>query len=166
MDRHAGESDCRYDLSHFISRKANCQKAMLMRNVGMNIALSEVECTIPIVPVKGSRTKPLRSIQKRWGSNSDWGGARAGSCICSVSKDGHCLMLLKRDSIAEPVWVWIGLEDDSLFETYRSRGVKVRQEPKNFSWAYEMKFEDLDGNVLWLGTESRKDEPVEDQKPA
>lgn len=27
----------------------------------------------------------------------------------------------------------------------------------------EMKFEDLDGNVLWLGTDSRKDEPVEDQ---
>ncbi len=75
-------------------------------------------------------------------------------------------MLSKKDLFVEPAWVWIGLENDSLFETYRCKGVKVRQEPKNFSWAYEMKFEDLDGNVLWLGTESRKDEPFEDQKSA
>jgi hypothetical protein len=29
----------------------------------------------------------------------------------------------------------------------------------NFSWAYEMKFADPDGNVLWLGTEPKTDVP-------
>jgi hypothetical protein len=61
---------------------------------------------------------------------------------------------------AGSVWVWIGLEDDALFAEYRKRGVKVRQEPRNRRWAYEMKFEDLDGNVLWFGTETKTDRPV------
>lgn len=73
-------------------------------------------------------------------------------------------MLSKKNSILEPVWVWIGLEDDSLFETYRAKGVKVRQGPQNWSWAYEMKFEDPDGNVLWLGIEPRKDEPFAERR--
>ena len=51
-----------------------------------------------------------------------------------------------------------------MFQLYRDKGVKVRQEPRNYSWAYEMKFEDLDGNILWLGTEPRKDMPLEDKK--
>ena len=71
-------------------------------------------------------------------------------------------MLMQTDAGHAPVWVWIGLEDDSLFEDYKSRGVTVRQEPRNFSWAYEMKVEDIDGNILWLGTEPREDMPVED----
>jgi hypothetical protein len=29
-------------------------------------------------------------------------------------------------------------------------------------WAYEMKFEDIDGNVLWLGSEPRKEIPFQD----
>ncbi|MCB1089625.1 MAG: bleomycin resistance family protein, partial [Verrucomicrobiae bacterium] len=95
------------------------------------------------------------------GFTVDWGG-EAGSRIGSVSRDGHSLMLSQRPSIAEPAWVWIGCEDDSLFELWKSKGVNVRQEPLNWSWAYEMKFEDLDGNVLWLGTEPRREEPFED----
>jgi hypothetical protein len=49
-----------------------------------------------------------------------------------------------------------------VFHVFRDKGVKIRQEPRNWSWAYEMKFEELDGNVLWLGTESRDDLPKED----
>ncbi len=71
-------------------------------------------------------------------------------------------MLMQRADIAEPAWVWIGLKDDSYFDLLRSRGVKVRQEPQNRPWAYEMKFEDPDGNVLWLGTEPRSDMPVDE----
>ena len=75
-------------------------------------------------------------------------------------------MLCQREAMAEPSWVWIGCEDETVFALWRSLGVKVRQDPKNWSWAYEMKFEDLDGNVLWLGTEPRRDQPFEDQKPS
>lgn len=126
----------------------------------MNCATGQIECTIPILPVN-DLARSITFYTETLGFQLDWGG-EAGSCLCSVSRDGHCLMLSKRDSIREPAWVWIGLDDDSLFHAYRSQGVKIRQEPKNHSWAYEMKFEDLDGNVLWLGTESRHDEPVED----
>lgn len=128
----------------------------------MGTSPRQIECTIPILPVRDLAcsiafyTGPL-------GFKVDWGGEE-GSCICSVSRDGCAIMLWQRDTIAEPAWVWIGCEDDSLFETWRSNKVKVRQEPRNCPWAYEMKFEDLDGNVLWLGTEPRHAEPCEEQK--
>jgi hypothetical protein len=72
-------------------------------------------------------------------------------------------MLSQRTDDHSGVWVWIGLEDDSLFEVYKTKGVKVLEEPKNYSWAYEMKFEDIDGNVLWLGTGPQDDLPFEDK---
>ena len=122
----------------------------------------QVECTIPVLPVRDLK----RSIQfytETLGFKLDWGG-EDGSTTCSVSKDGCCIMLAQwMTEVGPGVWVWIGVEDD-LFDLYRSRGVKVRQEPRNYSWAYEMKFEDIDGNVLWLGTEPRKDMPLEDRR--
>ena len=118
----------------------------------------QVECTIPVLPVSDLQ----RSIQfytETLEFKLDWGG-QAGSLICSVSKDGCAIMLSQISSGSGGGWVWIGVEDDSLFHVYRSRGVEVLQEPENHPWAYEMKFEDPDGNVLWLGTEARKDMPL------
>jgi uncharacterized glyoxalase superfamily protein PhnB len=54
--------------------------------------------------------------------------------------------------------IWIGLEDDSLFKICKDKGAKIILEPRNMPWAYEMKIEDQDGNVLWLGTEPKKEE--------
>lgn len=122
----------------------------------------QVECTIPILPVR-DLARSIAFYIDTLGFKLDWGGG-PGSIIGSVSRDGHCIMLSQRIKIVEPVWVWIGLEDDSLFEAYRAKGIKVLQEPKNFPWAYEMKFEDIDGNILWLGTEPRKDMAFEGQK--
>ena len=67
-------------------------------------------------------------------------------------------MLMKRPPPSPPTWVWIGLEDDSLFDEVRAKGAKVLQEPLNRPLAYEMKIADIDGNVLWLGTEPRANE--------
>lgn len=122
----------------------------------------QVECTTPILPVRDLR-RSIRFYTETLGFTLDWGGEE-GSPICSVSKDGCCIMLSQNTGTAPGVWVWIGLEDDSLFHLYRSRGVKVRQEPRNFSWAYEMKLEDPDGNVLWLGTEPKTNMPLEDKQ--
>lgn len=130
----------------------------------MNTSPRQVECTIPILPVL-DLTRSMAFYIETLGFKLDWGGEE-GSRICSVSRDGCAIMLSQRDTIAEPAWVWIGCEDKSLFESWRSNGVKVRQEPKNCSWAYEMMFEDPDGNILWLGTEPRREEPFEDQKPS
>jgi predicted lactoylglutathione lyase len=121
-----------------------------------------VECTIPVLPVRDLK-RSIAFYTEVLEFKLDWGGS-AEDTICSLSRDGCAIMLQQRESGVTPSWVWIGLEDDSLFELYASRGVKVKQPPKNFSWAYEMKFEDPDGNVLWLGTEPRSDVPMEDKQ--
>jgi len=75
-------------------------------------------------------------------------------------------MLSEQTDIGKPSCVWIGLESDRLFWEFKNRGVSVLQEPTNRPWAYEMKVRDLDGNVLWLGTEpktgSQQDNAQED----
>lgn len=120
-----------------------------------------VECTIPILPVRDLK-RSITFYIDTLGFKLDWGGAE-GDTACSVSRDKCCIMLMKKEIIESPAWVWIGA-DVSLFDLYRSKGVKVFQEPRNYSWAYEMKFEDIDGNILWLGADPKKDRPFEDNK--
>lgn len=112
-----------------------------------------VECTIPVLPVR-QLSASLRFYTETLGFQLDWGG-QAGSLIASVSRDGRPIMLSQLQSWVAPAWVWIGLEDDSLFEEYRARSVRVLQEPRNNPWAFEMKLLDPDDNVLWLGTEPK-----------
>jgi predicted lactoylglutathione lyase len=119
----------------------------------------KVECTVPVLPVR-DLGRSIQFYTETLEFALDW----RGDVICSVSKDGRPIMLMQEEKLTAPVWVWIGLEDDSLFKLYKSRGVKVLQEPRNFSWAYEMKFEDPDGNVLWFGTEAREDLPLQDSE--
>ena len=57
-------------------------------------------------------------------------------------------------------WVWIGVGDvEVLFDEYRSKGAKIRHPPTNYEWAREMQIEDLDGNILRIGSDSNKNEP-------
>ena len=39
-------------------------------------------------------------------------------------------------------------------------GAKIRDPPNNFEWALEMRVEDLDGNVLRIGSDSEKEAPL------
>lgn len=117
--------------------------------------------TIPVLPVRDLQ-RSITFYTETLGFKLDWGGAK-GDVICSVSRDNHPIMLSQTDKIGSPAWVWMGA-DVALFELYRSKGVKVFQEPRNYTWAYEMKFEDIDGNILWLGSDPRKDEPFVDRK--
>ncbi len=116
----------------------------------------KVECTIPVLPVKNLK-KSFEFYIDTLGFKLDWEGQTFGS----VSRDGHCIMLSEKNKPTDPAWVWIGLEDDTLFDEYKRKGVNVFQEPQNHPWAYEMKFEDIDGNILWIGTEPRTDIPQE-----
>jgi len=46
---------------------------------------------------------------------------------------------------------------------YRNTAAAERKSgiaPTNYPWAYEMQVEDLDGNVLRLGSDSRENEPT------
>ena len=122
----------------------------------MSDSAQKVECTIPILPVK-DLARSIRYYTETLGFNLEW----SGDIVASVSRDDHPIMLSQAMASSGPGWVWIGLEDDSLFDEYRSCGVEVYQDPRNEPWAYEMKFKDLDGNILWLGTEPRTDIPLE-----
>jgi catechol 2,3-dioxygenase-like lactoylglutathione lyase family enzyme len=87
----------------------------------------------------------------------DWqvGGFASVSC-------GRCQIFLSEGDQGHPgAWVWIGVEDaDALFAEYRTKGAKVRHPPTNYSWAYEMQVEDLDGNILRLGSDPKSDQAI------
>ena len=78
----------------------------------------------------------------------------------SVSR-GRCnLFLCQGDQGHGGAWVWIdGKDVDALYEEYKNSGAKVRHPPTNYSWALEMQVEDLDGNILRLGSDPRPGEP-------
>jgi predicted lactoylglutathione lyase len=119
-----------------------------------------VECTIPVLPV-ANLARSIRFYTDRLGFKLDW----RGSVVCSVSRDGRPIMLRQKErrEKSAPVWVWIGLSSDSLFKRFKAKRVKVLQEPQNHSWAYDMMFADPDGNVLWMGTERKRDLPLDDE---
>jgi hypothetical protein len=71
------------------------------------------------------------------------------------------LFLVQGDQGNPGSWVWVGVSDvDLVHAEYLRSGAKIRQPPTNFPWACEMQVEDLDGNVLRVGSESKPDEPI------
>ena len=120
---------------------------------------SQVECTIPVLPVR-SLARSIRFYTGKLGFKLDW----RGQVVCSVSRDGRPVMLRQNEGGEKPVpvWVWIGLRSDQLFKRFKAKRVKVLQHPQNHSWAYDMMFADPDGNVLWLGTGTKRDLPLDD----
>ena len=78
----------------------------------------------------------------------------------SVSRGLCCLFLCQGDQGHAGSWVWIdGKDIDAVHAEYMASGAKIRHPPTNYSWALEMQVEDLDGNVLRLGSDSRPGEP-------
>lgn len=111
--------------------------------------MTEVENTIPVLPVT-SLSRSIAFYVEKLGFTLDWGSESDG--ICSVSRDGHCIMLDEVVSVEAPSCVWIGLETDNLFSVFLAAGVRVLQHPENNPWAYDMKILDPDGNILWFAT--------------
>jgi catechol 2,3-dioxygenase-like lactoylglutathione lyase family enzyme len=81
--------------------------------------------------------------------------------FASVAR-GRCGIMLAQGEQGNPgTWVWIGVGDaDALHQEYLASGAKIRHPPNNYSWAYELQVYDLDGNVLRLGSDSKKDQPI------
>ena len=80
--------------------------------------------------------------------------------MVSVSRDESTIFLTEWDQGQSGVWVWIGVKDcGALHQELVGRGARVRQPPTNFAWAYEMQVEDLDGNILRLGSSPLKGQP-------
>ena len=90
-------------------------------------------------------------FELRW----DWDG------FACVARD-KCSIFLTSDNQSQPrMWVWIGVQDVRVLHgEYVTSGAKIRNPPENFEWALEMQIEDLDGNVLRLGSDREKDKPL------
>jgi len=84
-----------------------------------------------------------------------------GNAFASVTR-GRCDLFLSVGDQGHPgSWVWIAASDaDAVHEELRARGAKVRHPPANYPWgSREVHVEDLDGNVLRLGSENKPGEP-------
>ena len=81
--------------------------------------------------------------------------------FASVARE-DCNIFLTSDNQSQPrMWVWIRTQDvRTLHEQYVRLGAKIRNPPNNFEWALEMQVEDLDGNVLRVGSDPEKHKPL------
>ena len=114
------------------------------------------ECVIPILRVN-SLAASIRFYVDVLGFKVDWGGEDE-STFASVSRDRRSIMLSQGEQGQPGTWLWIGVEDiEPLFAKYRAEGVKFREGPTNYPWAYEMKIEDPDGHVLRFGSDTKAD---------
>src|SRR5215471_4530501 len=112
------------------------------------------EGVTPIFRVQ-SLTASLEYYIRCLGFKIDW----QTPIIASVSRNRCHIFLSEGDQGNPGAWVWIGV-DEALFEELRISGARVRHPPTNYEWAYEMQVQDLDGNVLRLGSEPREHEPI------
>ena len=91
------------------------------------------------------------------GFTMDW----RGPYLASVSRDKCHIFLSEGDQGHPGGWVWIGVEDaGALLAEYEQSGAKIRHMPTNYPWAYEMQVEDLDGNVLRIGSDTKENQPI------
>ena len=90
------------------------------------------------------------------GFQFNWGDAG----FASVSRNKCNIFLAEGDQGHPGTWTWIGVNDAAALETeYRAKGARIRHPATNYPWAYEMQVEDLDGNVLRLGSDSIRGQP-------
>lgn len=77
---------------------------------------------------------------------------------------GRCRLFLSAGDQGNPgSWIWIdGVDVERVHEELSQAGAKIRNPPTNYAWALEMQVEDLDGNVLRIGSDAKKNEPVGD----
>ncbi len=119
---------------------------------------TQFEGVTPIVRVR-SLAASIDYYVKVLGFKVDWGGSEG--FFASVSRDRCHIFLSQGDQGNPGAWVWIGVGNAAaLFKEYRASGAKVRHPPTNYEWTYEIQVEDLDGNVLRMGSEPKADQPI------
>lgn len=118
---------------------------------------SKFDSAVPVLRVRDVQAS-IAYYRDALGFEVRWGAGEGFACI---ARD-RCTLFLTDDRQSQPrMWVWVGVEDvRCLHEQYVAAGAKIRNPPNNFEWTFEMQVEDLDGNVLRMGSEPEKDRPL------
>lgn len=84
----------------------------------------------------------------------------AGDVRC-VRAGAFSLFLVEGDQGHAGAWAWMGVRDArALHAHYAASGALVRHAPTPYPWALEMQVEDLDGNVIRMGSAPEPGAPV------
>ena len=76
--------------------------------------------------------------------------------FASVRREELGIFLCQGDQSAPRAWAWAGSRDvETLHAELLARGAQIRHPPTNYHWALEMQVEDLDGNVIRIGSEPK-----------
>jgi len=110
----------------------------------------------PVLRVKDVKASEEYYVHKL-GFKRDFGAAG----FVAVTRGKTQLFLCEGDQGNPGSWVWIdGVDVEKVYEELLASGAKIRHKPTNYPWALEMQVEDLDGNVLRIGSDPNKDEPT------
>ena len=119
-----------------------------------------IECITPTLKVREIESS-IAFYEKTLGFTKQWSYKSGDYSIAGIARDGFSIYLCESGEGSSQAWIWIGIEDHSLFDGILTSGAKIVQPPKNLSYGYEMRIEDPDGHVLRLATGTRTDLPIE-----
>jgi catechol 2,3-dioxygenase-like lactoylglutathione lyase family enzyme len=113
---------------------------------------ARLEVIQPILRVEDMQVSLRFYVDVLGFDNAPWGT----DDFTSVNRPGCGIYLCRGDQGRGGAWVWIGVDDvERLHEQLKERGIPIRLEPTNYSWALEMQVEDPDGNVLRFGSDPK-----------
>ena len=93
---------------------------------------------------------------------AEWGDDN----FTAINRDNTGIYLCRNGQGQPGTLIWMGFDGDMhlLHKSLKEKGVKIRMEPTNFSYALETHIEDADGHVLRLGTDPDESLPFVEYK--
>lgn len=117
--------------------------------------MSDLRCTTvercdPILRVEDVSAAVRYYVDVLGFERAPWGDDH----FTSVSRDDATIYLVSGEQGNPGAWVWLGVADArALHDEVAARGARIVQGLTEYPWALEFRVEDLDGNVLRVGSD-------------